>query len=442
MRLSSPIRFCTTRRLAMTLQGTSITFRFFCTGGPGQRTATSFFSPPLPYFLPSVYDAICNKLVPGTPDNLYGIPVIWACRTYDGKFAQALNFFLSLGLTLLLLMISEQIKPGNRFFKMSVLMFLALLTVYYKTFSQVRAEPYVAFFATLSIYFLIRILKSISFNIKYTVFLGISLGLLVLSRQWGFFFFPAILLFLAFVFLQNRPAAMNYARMIAVSFVISALVGGWFYIHLYLDYGSFTAFNMEPQGFSLANLPSGFFRTSGLKDFQIFRNPVRPFFDNGLFPIFYSDTWGDYWGFFTYHKQILGFEDNSATVAPYLGQVNLFSVIPSILLLLGAGFGLLQLFRRSAFLAPESLALVLITLIAFASFAGFMWFVISYFSADPSVLKATYIIQLFIASLFPAASFLELVRLKSRFGYWAIMGALAIVFVHNVPAMITNFKMF
>lgn len=339
-------------------------------------------------------------------------------------------------------MISEQIKPGNRFFKMSVLMFLALLTVYYKTFSQVRAEPYVAFFATLSIYFLIRILKSISFNIKYTVFLGISLGLLVLSRQWGFFFFPAILLFLAFVFLQNRPAAMNYARMIAVSFVISALVGGWFYIHLYLDYGSFTAFNMEPQGFSLANLPSGFFRTSGLKDFQIFRNPVRPFFDNGLFPIFYSDTWGDYWGFFTYHKQILGFEDNSATVAPYLGQVNLFSVIPSILLLLGAGFGLLQLFRRSAFLAPESLALVLITLIAFASFAGFMWFVISYFSADPSVLKATYIIQLFIASLFPAASFLELVRLKSRFGYWAIMGALAIVFVHNVPAMITNFKMF
>ena len=409
---------------------------------PGPNDSNEFFSPPLPYFLPSVFDAACNKLVPGTPENLYGIPVIWACRTYDGKFAQALNFFLSIGVTLLLLMISEQIKPGNRFFKMSVLMFLVLLTVYYKTFSQVRAEPYVAFFATLSVYLLILILKSSSFGIKYSSLLGISLGLLVLSRQWGFFFFPAILVFLVFVFLWNRSAAINYTKMIAVSFAISALVGGWFYIHLYLSYGSFTAFNMKPQGFSLASLPPGFFRTSGLKDFQIFKNPVRPLFDNGFFPLFYSDTWGDYWGFFTYHKQILGFSDNSATVAPYLGQVNLFSIIPSILLLLGAGFGLLQLFRRNTFLDPGKLALALIILIAFASLAGFMWFVISYFSADPSVLKATYIIQLFIALLFPAAEFLELVRSKSQWSYWAIIAVLGIVFVHNLPAMITNFRMF
>ena len=407
---------------------------------PAPGDSNEFFSPPLPYFLPSVYDGICNRVVPGTPDNLYGISVIWACRTYDGKFAQALNFLLSLGTTLLLLMISEQVRPGNRFFKRSVLLFLTLLTVYYKTFSQVRAEPYVVFFAALSIYFLNQILRTGSFNIKYSLLLGVSLGLLVLSRQWGFFLLPAIFLLLILVFFWNRIAAINYAKMIAVSFVISAAVGGWFYMHLYLTYGSVTAFNIEPQGFALADLPPGFFTTSGLKDLQIFKAPVRPKFDKGFFPLFYSDVWGDYWGFFTYHQQILGYEDNSATVVPYLGQVNLFSVIPSALLVLGMVWGILQLFRRNIALTPEDLSLALITLIAVTSLAGFMWFVISYYPADASVIKASYVIQFFIALLFPAAGFLETLRAKSHFVYWLIFLALVIVFVHNLPAMITNFR--
>ena len=75
-----------------------------------------------------------------------GSEVSNVCRTYDGKFAQGINVLLSIGTTMLLLMIAEQIKPGNRFFKISALMMLALLTVYYKTFSQVRGEPYVVFF--------------------------------------------------------------------------------------------------------------------------------------------------------------------------------------------------------------------------------------------------------------------------------------------------------
>lgn len=407
---------------------------------PGPGDSNEFFSPPLPYVLPAIYDGVCNRLVHDTPDNLYGIPVVWACRTYDGKFAQGLNLLLSLGICLLLLMISEQVRPGNGFFKRSVLLFLALLTVYYKTFSQVRAEPYVVFFVVLSIFFLGQILRTKSFSFKYALLAGISLGLLVNSRQWGFFLFPAIFLLLLLVFLRDRMASLNYAKMMAISCVVSALVGGWFYIHLYLNYGSFTAFNIEPQKPSLADLPSGFFTTSGLKDLHIFKEPVRPIFDTGFFPLLYSDTWGDYWGFFTYHKQILGYEDNSATVVPYLGQVNLFAVIPSILLLLGLGWGLLRLFRHSIVFDPGDQTMALITLIAIVSLAGFMWFVVSYYPMDSSVIKASYVIQFFIALLFPAAGLLEGVRTRSHIAYWLVVSLLAIVFIHNLPAMITNFR--
>jgi hypothetical protein len=226
--------------------------------------------------------------------------------------------------------------------------------------------------------------------------------------------------------------------MITVSFAISAVVAGWFYIHLYLNYGSFTAFNTTSQGFSLANLSPDFFRMSGLRDFQIFKNPVRPLFDKGFFPIFYSDIWGDYWGYFTFHKN----GDNFASVVPYLGQVNLFSIIPSVIFLLGAGMGILQMFRRDIAFDPQKLGSALITLIVVTSLAGFMWFVISYFPTTPLVLKASYIIQLFIVLLFPAAEFLEIIRSKSQFTYWIIVATLAIIFAHNLPAMITNYRMF
>ncbi len=409
---------------------------------PTPQDSNEFFSPPLPYFLPSVYDAICNRVVPAPLENLHGVYVIWICRTYDGKFAQYLNFGLSIGTTLLLLLIAEQIKPGNGVFKISLLLLLALLTVDYKTFSQVRAEPYVVFFAALSIYLLGELFKRTTFDLKIAVLLGLSLGLLVLSRQWGFFLFPAMGLLVLLVFWRDRPAALRQAAMISIGCLVGALLGGWFYLHLYLDYGSFTKFNQESKGFSLSNLPPMYFRATGLKGWELFKDPVRPTFDATFFPVFYSDTWGDYWGYFTYHNPDSDFGDNSRTVVPYLGRVNLFAILPSLLLLAGWIHGSVHWVRRKFPLTPGDLSMALVLLIAIVSFAGYLWFVISYYPSDDSVNKAAYIIQMFIALLFPAAGLLEAIEGRSRWIFGLISLALVIVFVHNLPALITNYRMF
>ncbi len=113
---------------------------------PTFQDTYEFFSPPLPYFLPSRFDIICEQYAPDALRKYNGLDYSNTCRLYDGKFAQGLNVLLSIGITILLLMIAEQIKPGNRFFKISALMMLALLTVYYKTFSQVRGRAIHCFF--------------------------------------------------------------------------------------------------------------------------------------------------------------------------------------------------------------------------------------------------------------------------------------------------------
>ncbi len=113
---------------------------------PSYADTSEFFSPPLPFFLASRFDAICEQHAPDALRIYNGLNYSNTCRLYDGKFAQGFNVLLSIGTTILLLMIAEQVKPGNRFFKISALIMLALLTVYYKTFSQVRGGAVHCFF--------------------------------------------------------------------------------------------------------------------------------------------------------------------------------------------------------------------------------------------------------------------------------------------------------
>jgi hypothetical protein len=410
---------------------------------PTPNDSYEFFSPPLPYFLPSRFDSICEQHAPDELRIYNGLYYSNTCRLYDGKFAQGLNVLLSIGVTILLLMIAEQIKPANRFFKISVLMMLALLTVYYKTFSQVRAEPYVVFFIALSVFLINKILKTSSLNYKLIVATGISLGFLVLSRQWGFFIFPAIFLMVIWLFIQDRRTGWLRAQQFFLITVLSALVGGWFYIHLYLDYGTFSAFNIKKPKYPSMEETVSFFRQTGLGTKELFQQPVRPVFDHlSFFGIMYSETWGDYWGYFTYVKP--GFaSDNSGNydiMASYLGRVNLSSMFPSTLLLAGLLFGVIQIFRLDRSPTPERTSLVFITLLALSTMGGYFWFVYRYFMQTNLVIKATYIIQFFIALLFLFAAFMEGIRKRSSLAFNVMLLLLTLVFVYNLPALITRYN--
>ena len=411
---------------------------------PTFQDTYEFFSPPLPYFLPSRFDAICEQHAPDALQSYNGLNYSNTCRLYDGKFAQGLNVLLSIGTTILLLMIAEQVKPGNGFFKISALMMLALLTVYYKTFSQVRAEPYIVFFIALSIYLINDILKTTSFNYKLVLATGITLGLLVLSRQWGFFIFPAILLLLIWIFVQDRQLGWLRTRQFFVIILLSAIIGGWFYIHLYLDYGTFSAFNIKKPKYPSVMETLSFLRETGLGDMSLFDKPVRPVFDHlSFFAIMYSETWGDYWGYFTFVKPGFASDNkgNQATMAPYLGHVNLASILPSLLLLAGFLFGVIQIFQLRRPLTFERTSAVFITLLAASTIFGYLWFVYRYFMQTNLVIKATYIIQLFIALLLLFAGFMEVIRKKSQLAYNLILFLLVLVFIHNLPAMITRYSL-
>lgn len=409
-----------------------------------------FFSPPLPYLIPSLANQVCRQL-----DTHRVNPT---CDFVIGKSGQLMNVLLSLGVTSLLLALCQQLHPDERIYKLAALGMLGSLPVYYKTFAQFRGEPYLAFFMILLMHRALLLFQSEQpANWKHVAWLGLAIGGAALSRQWGFFAFPSIAIGTAIIWLRRRKKGWAMLRAFSLAAVIGFIMAGWFYLHLRAEFGSFSAFNKPSQPhFSFANQPPQFYRATGFKDGLLFRTPVRDQFANLLIPTFYSETWGDYWGYMVQPYEIFledGFYLDRARQDPiyvdrviaYLGRVNLVSLLPSLVLFCGVMWGLMEFIQvwRADLTTTEGVHAwfqALLFLLVICSSAGYMWFLIQYRSpASGDTIKATYMIQVFVLLPLLAAEPLRWLYLRYRTLYLLVTAALLLVGVHNIPAMVTHF---
>jgi hypothetical protein len=411
------------------------------------KDSSEFFSPPLPYALPAL-------LITFT-----GMKLFWAA-----KFAQCLNAFLSAGLTLVLIKTCQLISPRSSL-KLGTLVFLGILPVYYKTFAFIRGEPYIVFFAVVILYYILLMSIRDRFTTANATILGISMGLCALSRQWGILLFPPVFLFLVFKWIRFPRLRNPVTKTLCLCFVLISLISGWFYISLKIRYGSSTAFNRKPAPhFSLQNQPLEFY--VGLSPILLFSNPVMPNFPNQLLPIFYSELWGDYWGYFTVYgrdtmKQefinrsiihILSktrrpswLETNYETIGAYLGRVNLVSIFPSVLALISISFVAMRMLQGSSNKPltthqREIYEFLILTIVT--TMAGYFWFLIMYPSIGKGdTIKATYVLQVFPFIAILVGMFLEHVKKRSLFLYQFILSGLSLSFLHNIFAMLTHYSL-
>lgn len=388
---------------------------------PTIEDTAEFFSPPLPYLLPALVDRLSGRQ--------------WAV-TAVAQIAQLQNWLISLAATWLLIKITRLARPRRWSFSTTALVWLGILPVYYKTLAFVRGEPWVLLFTLLMAWELLRLaVRHTAVPRKLDALrIGLWLGLAVLSRQWAFLLFPTAGLFLFLLWRHNRKKeTANFAGLLGAGLIILAtavLIGGWFYGHLYRNYGTFTAFNRPPATqLSLLNQPQDFYLGTG--DGQVFRDPIRPHFANQLLPKFYAEMWGDHEAYFLVTGQdtrsgawLPGWKlekaltispppawlhTNRAQIGPYLGLVNLIALLPTLFLLTAViwnGRTLLTIWRRQAnpadWLAALSLFIVLF------SVTGYLWFLIQYPMPDKGdTIKASYLLHIFPFTAILAANWME-----------------------------------
>jgi len=407
-----------------------------------------FFSPPLPYALPALLIL------------LTGVKVFWAA-----KFAQFLNVCLSVGLTFYLIKTCRIISSRSSL-AVGSLIFLGTLPVYYKTFAFVRGEPYVAFFAVVIMYYTLLIFIGQHFTTINATILGVAMGLCALSRQWGMLILPAVFLFMALQCIRYPQWRRPMTGTLCLCLLLISLTSGWFYAALKSSYGSARTFNRSRAAyFSFSNQPIEFYVRLSPK--LLFTNPVRPNFPNQFLPIFYSEVWGDYWGYFTlygidtrmrtfvngyYLDQVLStgsrphwLETNYDTIGAYLGRVNLVSIFPSVLGLVALVFGSIGLTRRSShelFTTNQKEITGFLLLAIATSMGGYFWFLIMYPNIGKGdTIKATYMLQVFPFLAILVGNLLEHFNKKKHFLYLFVLGCLILSFAHNIFAMVTHYSL-
>jgi hypothetical protein len=419
---------------------------------------TQSFTPPLSYALPALLlrvmveaggddDVLKSDLLSQDSDAV-GTPRAdggerrsrFLLLGVAAKFAQLLNWLFSVGLTLCVLKTCELIRPGEAAFKFWSLLTLGMLPVYYKTFSFVRAEPLGALLVAAAAYQFLRMLLAKDFGARRALTLGLLIGLAILARQWSFLILPAFACS-TLLTLRSRTRRENraFASALAAAVLTAALVGGWFYL-------SYPWAEARPgrMGSYMANVSGDSYWTQvsalslSVGDERLFTTPVRDALADEVIPIFYSETWGDYWGYF-----VTGKSNQPEGVRRYLGRVNLVSLLPTAALLAGLGFGVYSLFSNSLGArvgAGEGAACGSLCLLVAWSFIGYAYFL----AAQPNtghgtVVKATYMLQAFPFVSILAARVLEMLGRRSQRLSLCAGLLLVCVTLHNLPAMVTHY---
>lgn len=388
-----------------------------------------FYYPPVPMAIPAFLynfrpDPTCEAM---NPD----------CMFFPGKIGQWQNVLLSLGLTFYLVRLAALLRPNHFDLRILSLALLGLFPVYYRTFAFVRGEPAVAFFYVFIIYHLLYAIYHEIQNPRwhYVVQLGVALGALMLSRQWGAFIVPAIIVWGIVILMRERQRAFPLLRTATLGFALGFVLSVWFFISLSARFGSVTAFSREPASgqYFFDNQPTEFYFGLGLD--YLFSQPFRPEGDiegypNQVIPMLYSDTWGDYWGYFTIR-------------GPFPGQVMAVSLIPTLVLAAGVLLGYWYLLRFLLFWRKgsdkEATMFALIQLVLVMTMLGYGWFIIQYPNPGKGgPIKASYLLHVYPFLAILGADVLARIKQRSRLLYPVLTTLLTLVYIHNLPMIFTQ----
>ena len=388
---------------------------------PTDVESREFFSPPLPYLFPSAIQVLCRNI--SSNENLLSY-----CQPVYGKYTQIFQNILFLVSIFINLKTLSKFKP-NKSLNLSFLVLTMLLAVNYRTVSIIKGEIYILFFLSLMINIFSNMeTKNFKYDAKDILKFGFVIGCLALTRQWVFLIFPSFIL----IYFKLKRNNKNYFKFISYSFLTGFVLSGWFYINNLIKYGSLTAFNTKRNTNISGNDLIEYISLKNINEF-LFTNPIRPHFNKQFFPIFYSDTWGDYWGYFSFTSRFLDIGREQLTIGSYLGRVNAVSILSTIIILV--------FYIKTIRTHKSSLTITLLNYgIIFSIIGYFVWVILYQTGSQGDTIKATYMTQALNLVVFTSAISFE--NLKDKKRYFGLILIIGIILGHNFQSYLSHFPMF
>ncbi len=389
---------------------------------PTHNETREFFNPPIGYIVPSIAQVFCRNLIQSSN-------FLRDCQPYFGNVTQIFQSIMYIATIIINLNTLKLFNNSKNIVNVSYLILVSLLAVNYRTISMVRGEPYILFFLSLFLFIINKHEEEkFEFNYKSIFVTGLIIGGIALSRQWGFLLFlPLIILFF------SKQLNIKYFKLWSFSALIGAALSSWFYINLFIKYGTFTPFNMKSPGFSFSNQRLSFYFPNYEQLTYLFYKPIRPHLDNQFFSILYSDLWGDYWGYFTFTSRFLDEGRNQLIIGDYFARVNIISIITTLIIIVFCYLTYKN--YKSRFLIQY------INLAIISSLLGYFIFAISYPDWSGDSIKATYIIQMFHLAVFLSSIYFHKLEKINKKIYNGILSILVLIYIHNFQTYLSHFPL-
>ncbi len=295
-----------------------------------------------------------------------------------GQFVNALAV---LGTGVIVLLLARTLWPSRPVVWLAAVGFFSFFPTVLKTGAMFHPEPLAMLVTAGALLVLAQMVRRRAYSWKLAVPLGVLLGLGQLVRAWSLWMVAVVAIVLCVIALTDRSVRRSALLALAVAITAAVVVPAPWYAHQASRYSNPVFDRPQEDRFVLARRPLEFYVDARFPDIVI--SPWAGRFNDRFIPVFYAESWGDYFGIWSWGP---GRGDRSDAIDSALARQSALGLIPTTLALAGL-FALLGLSVRRP---REDAGRLIAALPPVAALASVLYLAVAYPTSDGDTIKGTY----------------------------------------------------
>ena len=295
-----------------------------------------------------------------------------------GQLVSALAVIATAAIVLLL---ARTLWPARPVLWVAAVAFFALLPTVLKTGAMFHPEPLGMLLASSALLVLALMLRKRDYSWSLAVALGVLLGLGQLVRAWSIWMLAVAVLVLGPVAVIERASRREALVALSLVATLAIVIAAPWYAYQATRYSNPVFNRTQPETFVLARRPLSFYVDARAP--EVVSRPWSGSFDDRFWAVLYAETWGDYFGIWSWGP---GRGDRTDSIDATLVRQSALGLLPTALALVG----LVALLGLALTRPREDPARMLAALPPVAAVASILFLAVVYPSSDGDTIKGTY----------------------------------------------------
>jgi 4-amino-4-deoxy-L-arabinose transferase-like glycosyltransferase len=301
--------------------------------------------------------------------------------TDPDHLGQLVSALAILGTGVLVLLLARTLWPARPVLWLASVGFYCFFPVVVKSGAMFHPEPLGMLITAGALLVLARMVRASSYSWKLALPLGILLGAGQLVRAWSLWMVGVSVVVLVVVALTDPALRRPALSACGIALVAAVLVPSPWYVHQATTYSNPVFDRPQESGFFLARRPLAFYVNARFPD--IVTHPWEGHFNRSFIPVFYAETWGDYFGIWSWGP---GRSDRTDAIDAALARQSALGLLPT---LLGVS-GLVALLGLAVTRPREDVGRLVVALPPVFALLSVLYLAVAYPTSDGDTIKGTY----------------------------------------------------